>query len=157
LIRPVVVLAACLLAACAGGGPSGGGGGGGGNKCKCDPPGCPTVSYSQNIQPIYDRSCAQSTACHRGSVPAGDLDLSQGKSYGQTVNVKSSQQPKVLRVKPGSPDNSYVYQKIIGAPGISGTLMPQSCPGNPLQGAVCLSADDIAAIGQWITECATNS
>jgi len=155
LIRPVVVLTACLLAACAGGG-SGGGGGGGGKKCTCDPPGCPTVSFNNDIQPIFNSSCAQSAGCHRGAVPAGQLDLGLGQSIPQTVGVKSTQQPRVLRVKPGSPDDSYLYQKITGAPGISGTLMPQGCPGNPLQGAVCLDADQVAAIAQWIIECATD-
>lgn len=115
------------------------------------------MSLSQNIQPIFDSSCAQSAGCHRGGVPAGELDLSQGHSRPDTVNVKSTQQPKVLLVKPGAPDQSYLVQKITGAPGISGTLMPQGCPGTPLQGAVCLTADNIAAIEQWILECAPDN
>jgi len=35
--------------------------------------------------------------------------------------------------------------------------MPQGCPGTPAGGAVCLSADDIAAIRTWVTECAQNN
>ena len=90
-------------------------------------------------------------------MPAGQLDLSLGNAISDTVDVRSTQQPRLMRVRPGNPDQSYLYQKIVGTPGISGTLMPQGCPGTPLQGAVCLEANDIAAIAQWITECATNA
>ena len=33
--------------------------------------------------------------------------------------------PGVTRVKPGDPDNSYLYQKITGAAGITGVKMPK--------------------------------
>ena len=105
---------------------------------------------------MFNASCAQSAGCHRGGVPAGQLDLSQGNAISDTVGVKATQQPRLLRVRAGNPDASYLYQKIVGTQGISGTLMPQGCPGTPLQGAVCLEANDIAAIAQWITECATD-
>jgi hypothetical protein len=151
LRRAVVALAACVLTACAGGG-NGGGGSTGPTGCVCKAPGCPTVSFAQNIQPIFNRSCATSGLCHVGN-GAGDLDLTSSVAYKMIVRVKSSQQPNKLRVKPGSPDASYLYQKITGAPGISGLLMPQGCPGAPLQGQ-CLTGDEIGAIAQWITECA---
>jgi len=147
-------VAACLLMACAGGG-NGGGQAPPPKGCVCAAPGCPTVSLSGTIQPIFNQSCATSSLCH-GTNGAGDLDLTPGNSRKDTVNVKSSQQPKVLRIKPGSPDNSYLYQKITGAPTISGILMPQGCPGTPLQGT-CLDPNQIAAIGQWITECALDN
>ena len=62
--------------------------------------------------------------------------------------------PRLLRIKPGKPNDSYLVQKIENTPGIGGVQMPQFCPGAPANGALCLSADDIAAIRQWITECA---
>ena len=148
----VLLAAVSVLPGCAG---SGGGGGGGGPKCKA--PAQPTISYANNVQPIYNRSCAVAAGCHASSGPAQGLDLSAGKSYGQSVNVKSTEQPKLKRIDPGKPDSSYIVQKIEGTPGISGVLMPQGCPGTPLNGAQCLSADDISCIRQWVTECAPNN
>jgi hypothetical protein len=48
-------------------------------------------------------------------------------------------------------------QKIRGDQGIAGVLMPQGCPGNPLQGAQCLTPDEIDAITEWILACAPNN
>jgi hypothetical protein len=155
--RPSLLIAVVLLAAaCAGGGGGGGGGkGGGGAKgCKCDPPGCPTVSFNGNIQPIFNRSCATSSQCH-GPNGAQNLDLTTGNSIRNTVGVKATQQPRKLLIKAGDPGVSYLFQKITGLGGISGILMPQGCPGPPLGGAVCLSMDDSSAIEEWITQCAT--
>src|SRR5262249_13803404 len=145
---------AAALVGRAGGGesaPGGGGGGGGGGKCKTPPPA--TVSYSMNIQPIYNRSCATSSACHVGPTAGQGLQLTEGVSYGATVNVPSTEMPKLLLVKPGNADDSYLVRKIEGGPNISGLQMPQGCPGTPSGGAVCLSADDIAAIRTGVTEC----
>jgi hypothetical protein len=156
ITRPALLLAVAVgVAACAGGGGGGGGtSGGGGGGCKCDPPGCPTVSFNGNIQPIFTRSCATSSQCH-GPNGAQNLDLTAGVSIRNTVGVKSTQQPKKLLVKAGNAADSYLFQKITNAPGISGIMMPQGCPGNPIGGAVCLSDAETSAIEEWITECAT--
>ncbi len=158
LLGGAALVVVALAVGCAGGGSGGsGGGGGGGGGCKCQPPGCPTLSLAQNIQPIFDRSCAQSTACHAGGAPPQDMNLSRGLAHSQTVRVHSTELPQRIRVIPGNPDNSFLVQKIEYPPGTPGTPMPQGCPGNPVQGAVCLSPDDIAAIRQWITECAPDN
>lgn len=122
----------------------------------CEAPGCPTVSFNGNIQPIFNRSCATSSQCH-GPNGAQGLDLTTGHSIANTVGVKATQQPKKFLIKAGSSETSYLYQKIINAPGISGIAMPWGCPGNPVGGAVCLSSDDVSAMEQWITECATDT
>jgi len=142
-----------MLTACAG---SGGGGGGGTPKPACKPPAQPTISFSSNIQPIFTASCALA-GCHVGPVPTGPVDLSVGQTYAQTVNVKSAQQPTLKRFLPGKPDLSYIIRKIEGGPNIAGVQMPQGCPGAPLNGAKCLTPDNIAAIRQWVTECAPNN
>ncbi|TMA48269.1 MAG: hypothetical protein E6J81_06190 [Deltaproteobacteria bacterium] len=116
----------------------------------------PTVLLSTNVQPILNRSCALA-GCHLGPVPAQGQDLSAGKTVGSSVNVKSTEIPTRLRIKPGNPDDSYLVQKIEGTPGIAGLQEPPGCPGSPLNGAQCLSADDISAIRQWITEGALNN
>ena len=149
-------LLALAIAGCAGSGTGGGGGGGGGGaNCKKPPPA--TVSFSGNIQPIFNRSCATSTACHVGATAAQGLQLTAGTSYGAIVNVPATEKPKLLLVKPGAPNDSYLLQKVENAPGIAGVEMPQGCPGTPLGGAVCPSADEITAIRTWIMECAQNN
>src|SRR2546426_9695006 len=142
------------LIGCAGGG--GGGGGGTPTKPACKPPAQPTVSFAPNIQAIFNRSCALA-GCHVGPVPTGGQDLTAGVAYSQSVNVASTQQPRLKRVKPGDPANSYLVRKIQGGPNISGVLMPNGCPGVPQNGAQCLTPDEIAAIVQWVTECAPNN
>jgi hypothetical protein len=146
-----------VLSGCAGGGGDGGGGGGGGNpgpQCQAPAPGTETVSFQNNIQPIFNRSCALA-GCHTPPANQGSLNLTAGKAYREIVNVQAAPPRKEMLVVPGDPDASYVVQKIEEAPGITGTIMPQGCDaGTGLNGAVCLSADDMAAIRQWIVECA---
>src|SRR5438093_3767950 len=143
-----------VLTGCAGSG--GGGGGGAPPKPACKPPAVLTISFAHTIQPIFDRSCAL-TSCHTGAVPAQGQDLSAGVAYSQSVNVPSTEQPRLERVKPCKPKDSYLVRKIQGGPNISGVLMPQGCPAVPLAGAQCLTADEIQAIIQWIKECAPNN
>ena len=59
------------------------------------------------------------------------------------VNVPSTEVPSILRVEPGNPDDSYLVQKIEGTAAV-GARMPLGGPN--------LSADEIAAIRQWITD-----
>ena len=152
--RIALVAVASALIGCAGSGGGSGGGGGGG---KCKPPATPTVLLSSNVQPIFNVSCALA-GCHSGAVPVQGLDLSTGKTYSNTVNVKSTELPKLIRVvSTGKPDDSYLVQKIEETRPPAGVQMPQGCPGAPLNGAQCLTADSIAAIRQWITECAQNN
>jgi hypothetical protein len=114
------------------------------------------VSFNGNIQPLFNRSCATSSQCH-GPNGAQGLDLTAGNSIRNTVNVKSTQIPARVLVRPGAPDSSYLLQKVTGSAQIAGVLMPQGCPGNPIGGATCPSPDEITALEQWITECATNT
>ncbi len=71
------------------------------------------------------------------------------------MGVKATQQPRKLLIKAGDPAASYLFQKIVGTPGIAGIMMPQGCPGNPIGGAACLASGDTSAIEEWINECAT--
>jgi hypothetical protein len=144
---------ACALAGCAGEGPPAKGGGG----PKCTPTVDPAAApqYAANIQPIYNRSCAVA-GCHVGTPPAQFLDLSVGKSFRDTVNVRSTQDRSLDLVKPGDAATSYLFLKITPTPGL--TLMPQGCEtGTPLRGAVCLTPDEIEAIRTWILACAPNN
>jgi hypothetical protein len=148
----LVALTAVLFSGCAGSGGEGDGGGGGGPKpCESQVPGDP-ISFANNIQPIYGRSCALA-GCHIPPVLNAGLDLSPAVAYANTVNVKSTQRLNLDRIEPGDPDRSYLLSKITGQ-NIIGVVMPQGCPGAPLNGAQCLTPDEMDAIRTWILECA---
>ena len=92
-------------------------------------------TYDSEIQPIWDANC---TSCHGSS---GNLDLSQGVSYSNIVNVASSGYSGFLRVKPNDPMNSVIHQKIVGNSAF-GERMPKNSP--------TLSASDESKIKTWI-------
>lgn len=52
------------------------------------------------------------TSCHPGNLGAGGLGLGEGFSYANLVGVESGQQPGLLRVLPGSPLASLLFQKV---------------------------------------------
>ena len=98
--------------------------------------------------------------CH-GPNGAESLVLVAGSSISNTVGVRANQLSngqRLLRIKPGAPEDSYLFLKMTeDPPRISGTRMPQGCPGTPIGGAVCTTDDENNAIAQWITECATDT
>jgi hypothetical protein len=147
--RIAVIVLGGALAGCAG---SGGGDGGGPPRAACTPPARPSVSFAANVQPIFTATCALG-GCHDAATRAQGLDLS-GAARGRIVNVRSTEIRQRVLVQPGHPDTSYLQQKVEGAPPLAGVLMPQGCPGSPLNGARCLGLDEIAAIRTWIEECA---
>jgi uncharacterized protein (TIGR03118 family) len=94
------------------------------------------------------------SGCHNGSQPAnGPLPGSQNLSAGQTflniVGVASREQPGLMRVKAGDPDNSYLVRKVEGAAGITGAQMPFGGP--------ALSQAQIDEIRSWIAGGALNN
>jgi hypothetical protein len=108
------------------------GGGGGGEA---------TLTAVQNQ--IFTPSCA-SSGCHgNGSAQAG-LSLDAGSAYGNIVNVASSEMPSMDRIEPGDPDNSYLWRKVNGGPGISGGQMPLGRP--------ALSQDLLDLLRDWIED-----
>jgi len=123
---------------------------------RCERPNAPTVHLSTDIQPIFDRSCAVA-GCHLGPVSRQGLDLSAGQAFSSTVGVHSKEKPRRRRISRGHPNKSYLVQKIEGMPGIAGLQEPPGCPSATLNGAQCLSVEDITVIRQWITECALNN
>lgn len=50
--------------------------------------------------------------CHPGDFGAGGLGLGAGSSYDNLVGVPSGQDNTILRVAPGSPLNSLLFQKL---------------------------------------------
>lgn len=107
-----------------------------------------TISFSGQIQPIFTKNCALS-GCHAGAHPVHNQNLSAGQAYSNIVNVPSAEKPGYDRVKPFSPDSSYLYLKITGSPLITGVQMPYLRPALP--------QSDISAIKQWIEQGALNN
>ena len=141
--RSILWMAAALAAGCAGNGegldqngqPIGSGGGG------------PLTPDFASIQDnVFTPIC---TRCHSGpSAPEG-LQLDAAHSYQLLVGVPSTEQPTLLRVKPGDPDHSYMVLKIQGSAGIQGGRMPLGGP--------YLPQSTIDTIRQWITDGASMS
>ena len=109
--------------------------------------GGPVTADFQSIQDnVFTPICSK---CHIGAGAPHGLQLDAAHSYNLLVGVPSSEQPSLLRVKPGDPDDSYMVRKIEGAPGITGGQMPLN--ETPLPQAT------INAIRQWITDGAPNA
>jgi hypothetical protein len=73
------------------------------------------------------------SGCHSGPNPAANLDLDAAHSYDNLVNVPSTEQPTLDRVKPGDPANSFLV-----------IHMQNDGDGAP--------ASDIPFVVQWITD-----
>lgn len=127
-----------VLAAC-GHGDMGGMMGNGGNPPETTPAptvtpgGSATVSYGEDIQPIFSKNC---TSCHGGS---GGLWLD---SYDR-VMAGANRGPVIV---PGNPDESELYLRVTG----------ESEPRMPLNSSP-LRDDEIEAIRTWISEGAPNN
>lgn len=65
------------------------------------------VSFSDDIQPIFDGKCV---VCHPTSYEY--LDLRPGRSYDDLVRISSALQPAVERVLPGRPELSYLLTHV---------------------------------------------
>lgn len=105
--------------------------------------------FAADIQEIFDRRGCNASACH-GPTPQAGLDLRTGASYGELVNVPSSQRPALMRVRPGqAQDSSYLVDKL------DGTGAPQRMP----RGAVADTLDniDMQNIINWINQGAPNN
>jgi hypothetical protein len=86
------------------------------------------------------------TQCHneRGPLPPPGMVLTEGRAYDFLVGRPSLFKRDAIRVIPGDPDNSYLVQKLEGAPGILGVRMPLDPAGR------YLTPGQIAVIRRWI-------
>jgi mono/diheme cytochrome c family protein len=82
-----------------------------------DPP--TAVSFADDIQPIFDASCA---GCH-GVGGAAGLNLTAGASYAQLVGVEAAESD-LNRVEPGEPNQSWLYLKITGNQDVGDSMPP---------------------------------
>ncbi len=108
-----------------------------------NPPTPPVDQLEQQVQSIFDRSCARA-GCHAGPRPQQGMDLSPGAFRESTIGQPSQEKPNLLRVHPGKPDSSYLVHKIEGRSSIKRASMP-------LAGEK-LSEEEITTIRTWIKQ-----
>jgi len=132
-------------------------GGCSGNGAGLDANGNPITSGSGNVPLTADFQAIQDnvftpicSVCHIGAGAPEGLQLDAAHSYMLIVNVASAEQPNLKRILPGDPDNSYLIQKIEGAPTISGVRMPANGP-------PYLPQSTIDTMRQWVTNGAPQS
>jgi hypothetical protein len=80
--------------------------GGNNGMMASSPPSTMLTADFDSIQAnIFTPICA---GCHGGANPAANLSLDAAHSYNDLVNVPSTEQPTLDRVKPGDPTDSYL-------------------------------------------------
>ena len=107
------------------------------------------VTLTQLQTEIFSAHC---TGCHDGSSTSalpGIQNLTAGNAFANIVNVASLEAPTLKRIKPNDVANSYMIQKLMGAPGIVGVQMPKG--GTPLPQAT------IDRMKTWINNGAPNN
>ena len=102
----------------------------------------PVDSHADDIQPIWFSNCV--TYCHGGLTPMGDFSLESIDAYDQLLFAPSAQVDMPM-VTPGSPDESYLWHKLLGTHlevGGEGYSMPAELP--------ILSDTKLDRIEEWI-------
>jgi hypothetical protein len=115
-------------------------------KSGADPKQASAAMFKGDVQPIFTKKCAH-PSCHGVAKSAG-MQLSAGAAYDNIVNVKSSEAPHFMRIKPSEPDSSYLVMKIEGKQQV-GARMPLT--GGPL------ADKDIQTIRSWVKAGAKNN
>jgi hypothetical protein len=115
--------------------------------CQCAASGA--VSFKSDVAPILQGACT-SAGCHAGMKPKENLSLESTKSYGELVNVATSQCAGARKlVVPGSPSSSYLLQKLLNVDICTGTQMPKA--------GQTLPQKQIDLISGWICSGAPNN
>jgi hypothetical protein len=109
------------------------------------------VSYSTNVSGVLVTTCV-SVGCHNAASQLAGLNLEAASSYGELVDVASSEVPGLRRVRPFRPDSSFLVHKIQGTQSV-GLKMPEGCPGT----RPCLPNATIDIIRNWILQGAQNN
>lgn len=96
---------------------------------------------------VFSGRCAVS-GCHDRATAEQGLILEAGESYSRLINVNAVQYPPDRRVRPGSPERSYLIKKLRGSQPI-GARMPLGGP--------FLTEAEIAGVAEWIENGAENN
>lgn len=95
---------------------------------------------------VFQRHACTFAACHGTPPGSGDLDLTPGAAYDDLVNVRSQTDAAYMRVEPGAPVDSMLWQKLaartLGLEGVPFRAMPIGDP--PLW------TGELDAVERWI-------
>ena len=109
-----------------------------------------TVSYANDIVPLFSPTkynCSDQ-GCHASNLP-GLTEYRMG-SYDELFDQASeAHQAGMCEIKPGDPDQSYMFWKVEGHSGIQGVRMPKDRP--------AMTPADLQLLRQWILEGARNN
>jgi hypothetical protein len=112
--------------------------------CSCAP--LPAGTFEAIERRIFARHGCGVLGCHGGVLGQGDLSLAPGLAYAGLVAVPSSLDPTRLRVAPGDPGHSFLWQKLavrtLGLADVPGLGMPM--------GNEPVDADELEAVRLWI-------
>lgn len=101
----------------------------------------PNVDFINDIQPIFTANCI---GCHNDiATNSGGLDLQAAASFAELVNHLSVEAPGVKLVEPGSPERSYLLEKINSHSPQVGDRMRPNDP---------MAPEDQALIRDWIEQ-----
>ena len=151
----IILFSTSFFIACGGGGGSSSGGSGNNMNPTSTPTPTPEVTQTPTPEPTATTATAtlsqlqseiftpRCSGCHSGGGAPQGLRLdSEANTFNDLVNVASNERPEILRVDPGSPDDSYLIHKVTGASGIVGGQMPL--------GQTPLTSDQINMMRDWI-------
>jgi hypothetical protein len=103
------------------------------------------VSFSGQVLPIFAAHCVVCHAAGRTADRVGiTMRLTSEEAYASLIEQVSSQTTDWVRVKPGEPENSLLYEKVSSVAPPVGFRMPLAC--DPL------SAQEVEWIRGWIAQ-----
>jgi hypothetical protein len=115
------------------------------------------IEYGAAIQGLFDNfltnggsaGCADCHTSSGGGAPSGNLDLTDGVSYLNLINVPADEDASLFYVVPNHPEQSLLFEKVNCDTPAIGVRMPYL--GYP-DGTTTLSPDQQALIYDWIAE-----
>ncbi|MCC6557428.1 MAG: hypothetical protein IT372_31140 [Polyangiaceae bacterium] len=154
----LVASAALALAASAGCGDDSGTGGGASGNCfdyGSFDGSSPAVTFSGDVGPILDQSCALSMSCHGGAGSAGRpyIGSDAAQLRAQNIAVPSSRESRMNLINPSDPAHSFLMHKIDGTFECDALLCggDASC-GTPMPPDAPLDAAGADTIRRWIAQ-----
>jgi hypothetical protein len=122
-------------------------------------PSTPSVSFANDVIPVFSQSCAFST-CHGSTVGTANgvfLGRDAAKVHAAIVSVASGELPAMPFVTPGKPRESYLMRKMDG----SQCALDTQCTGGSCQDSMPKRSPllDVAArdvVRRWIAQGAKN-
>jgi hypothetical protein len=127
------------------------------------PPPPETGFFHTNVRPIFESNALKCSGCHTPPAPEAGMALggsciSSAQIVNNLVNQPSAHGGQFLRVKPGDPDNSWLYLKAAGMASGSGCVASATASCNPQamppssEVDARPTAEQLATLRQWILD-----